>query len=62
MIYRMGGKMEGIRRPTEEQWEVSKKAIDIDRAVQSLVGAIPYMDMSLEELREERLKRYENMM
>ena len=39
----------------------SKKAAEIDQALQSLVGAIPYTDMSLEEMREERLKKYENI-
>lgn len=52
-------KLEVIILPAEEQKMVSKKTADIDKALQSLVGAIPYTDMSLEELREERLKKYE---
>lgn len=39
----------------------SKRAADIDYALQSLTGAIPYTDMSLKELREERLKEYEHI-
>ena len=54
-------KLEVIILPAEEQEKLSKKAADIDQALQSLVGAIPYTDMSLEELREERLKKYENI-
>lgn len=34
----------------------SEKAIDIDHALQLLVGAILYTDMSLEELRGEGYK------
>ena len=49
-------KLEVLILPVEEPEKSSKKAADIDRALQSLVGAIPYTDMSLEELREERLK------
>lgn len=51
-------KLEVIILPIEEHEEGIKKAADIDYALQSLVGVIPYMDMSLEELREERLKNY----
>ncbi|MCM1086881.1 MAG: hypothetical protein NC318_02640 [Blautia sp.] len=54
-------KLEVLILPADEQEKSSKKAIDIDKALQSLVGAIPYTDMSLEELREERLKKYENI-
>lgn len=54
-------KLEVIILPAEEQQKTSKRAADIDHALQSLVGAIPYTDMSLEELREERLKKYENI-
>ncbi|MDE7283044.1 MAG: hypothetical protein K2N85_05605 [Lachnospiraceae bacterium] len=54
-------KLEVIVLPAEEQEKSSKKAVDIEQALQSLVGAIPYTDMSLEELREERLKKYENI-
>lgn len=54
-------KLEVIVLPVEEQEKVSKKTADIDQALHSLVGAIPYTDMSLEELKEERLKKYENI-
>lgn len=54
-------KLEVIVLPAEEQEKSSKKAAEIDQALQSLVGAIPYTDMSLEELREERLKKYKNI-
>lgn len=54
-------KLEVIVLPVEEQEKSSKKAAEIDQTLQSLVGAIPYTDMSLEELREERLKKYENI-
>lgn len=52
-------KLEVIILPAEESEKVSKKTADIDQALQSLVGAIPYTDMTLEELREERLRKYE---
>lgn len=54
-------KLEVIILPAEEQENTPKKATDIEQALQSLVGAIPYTDMSLEELREERLKKYEDI-
>lgn len=54
-------KLEVIVRPTEEQTEKSKDAFDIESAIQSLVGAVPYTDMSLSEIREERLQKYENI-
>ena len=54
-------KLEVIILPAEEQEKPFKKAVEIDQALQSLAGAIPYTDMSLEELREERLKKYENI-
>lgn len=54
-------KLEVIILPAEEQQKTSNRATDIDQAIQSLIGAIPYTDMSLEELREERLKKYENI-
>lgn len=53
-------KLEVIILPVEEQ-KVSKKTADIEQAIQGLIGAVPYTDMSLEELREERLKRYEDI-
>lgn len=54
-------KLEVIVLPAEEQEKPLRKAADIDQAIQSMIGAIPYTDMSLEELREERLKKYENI-
>ena len=51
-------KLEVIVLPTEEK-EIVEKEVDVQSTVQSLVGAIPYTDMSLSELREERLKKYE---
>lgn len=50
-------KLEVIVLPTEEKETVEKE--NINDIVQSLVGAVPYTDMSLSELREERLKKYE---
>lgn len=32
---------------------------ELDRAIQTLIGAVPYTEMSLSELRKERLKKYE---
>ncbi len=52
-------KLEVIILPAEESEKVSKKTADIEQALQSLAGAIPYTDMTLEELREERLRKYE---
>lgn len=54
-------KLEVIVLPAEEQPQMSKRTSDIDQAIQSLLGAVPYTDMSLEELREERLEKYENI-
>lgn len=54
-------KLEVIILPAEEQQKTLKRTSDIEQAIQSLIGAIPYTDMSLEELREERLKKYENI-
>lgn len=54
-------RLEVIILPAEEQEKASKKVADIEQALQALVGAIPYTDMSLEEVREERLKKYENI-
>lgn len=51
-------KLEVLIFPAEEQESVKRKA-DIESVVQSLIGAIPNTDMSLEELREERLQKYE---
>lgn len=51
-------KLEIIVLPTEEEVPVQQKA-DVPGIVQSLVGSIPYTDMTLSELREERLGKYE---
>ncbi|MCI6996882.1 MAG: UDP-N-acetylenolpyruvoylglucosamine reductase [Eubacterium sp.] len=37
----------------------NKKSEDVESIVQSLVGVIPSIDMSLEDFREERLRKYE---
>lgn len=54
-------RLEVIVLPTEEPAETQKTAADIERAIESLTGAVPYTDMSLSELREERLRKYENI-
>ena len=54
-------KLEVIVLPVEESIEKSKKTSDIEKAIQSLVGAVPYTGMSLSELREERLQKYEDI-
>ena len=51
-------KLEVLVFPTEER-ESEREKIDIESVVQSLIGAIPDVDMSLEELREERRHKYE---
>ena len=51
-------KLEVLVFPTEEQ-ESKKEKIDIESVVQSLIGVIPDVDMTLEELREERRHKYE---
>ena len=51
-------KLEVLVFPTEEREAESEKA-DIESVVQSLIGAIPDTDMSLEEFREERRHKYE---
>lgn len=51
-------KLEIIVLPTDEDTPVQQKA-DVEDVVQSLVGAIPYTSLTLSELRDERLKRYE---
>ena len=45
----------------EEQEKTPEKAVEIAHALQSLVGVIPYTDMSLKELKKERLKKYEDI-
>ena len=54
-------KLEVIILPAEEQEKTSRKAVEIDQALQSLIGSISYTDMTLKELREERLRKYENI-
>lgn len=51
-------KLEIIVLPVEESAS-AESSEDISSIIQSLVGAIPYTDQSLEELREERLEKYE---
>lgn len=43
--------------PVDKDIPVQSKA-DVGAIVQSLVGAIPYTNLALSEIREERLKRY----
>lgn len=54
-------KLEVIVLPAEEHPKTSKRTSDIDQAIQSLLGAVPYTYMPLEKLGEERLKKYENI-
>ncbi len=51
-------KLEVIVLPVEDPVPVQKNA-DIMGTIQSLVGAVPYTDQSLEALRAERLEKYE---
>lgn len=51
-------KLEVIILPVDEPTPVPKKS-DVMETIQSLVGAIPYTNRSLEELRAERLEKYE---
>lgn len=51
-------KLEIIILPTDEPAARTKQT-DTSSVVQSLVGAIPYTNLSLSELREERLGKYE---
>ena len=51
-------KLEVIVLPAEERVEW-KEMTDVKLAVQALVGAIPNENMTLEDYREERLKKYE---
>ncbi len=51
-------KLEIIVLPTDEQ-DSAEKARDVANIVQSLVGAIPHTELSLDELRKERLEKYE---
>ena len=51
-------KLEVLVFPMEEQ---ESEKTDIESVVQSLIGAIPTTDMSLEEMREERQLKYETV-
>ena len=51
-------KLEVIVLPTEED-AVTQQKTDVPSIVQSLVGAIPHTDITLSELRDERLEKYE---
>ncbi len=53
-------KLEVIVLPADESEQVSEgQTKDIHSIVQSLVGSIPHTDLSLNALRDERLKKYE---
>lgn len=54
-------RLEVIVIPVEERVATAKNASDIDKAIRAISGAVPYTDMSLAELREERLQKYENI-
>jgi hypothetical protein len=47
--------------PTDEETKSELDATEIDCAIQALIGAVPYTEMSLSELREERQQKYENV-
>lgn len=51
-------RLEVIVLPAEEHAPNAKET-DVKAVVESLIGAIPYTDLSLAELREERLSKYE---
>lgn len=51
-------KLEVLVFPMEEQ---ESEKTDNESVVQSLIGAIPATDMSLEEMREERRLKYETV-
>lgn len=44
-----------------DSFQRQKREQKMESAVQSLVGMIPYTDLSLAELREERLKKYDRI-
>ena len=50
-------KLEIIVLPTDEETTTRQKA-DVPCIVQSLVGAVPHTDMTLSELRDEKLEKY----
>ena len=53
-------KLEIIVLPANEPEQTSEEQTkDIQTIVQSLVGSIPHTDLSLNVLRDERLKKYE---
>ena len=53
-------KLEIIVLPTDEPEQTSEEQTkDIQTIVQSLVGSIPHPNLSLNALRDERLKKYE---
>ena len=53
-------KLEIIVLPADEPEQTSEEQTkDVQNIVQSLVGSIPHTDMSLNALRDERLKKYE---
>lgn len=54
IIQGMKGLYEGSGNSKE-----NKKSEDVESIVQSLIGALPSTDMSLEDFREERLRKYE---
>ena len=47
-------RLEVIVMPAEQDVS-AKESVNVDEVVNSLLGAIPYTDMTLDELREERL-------
>jgi hypothetical protein len=49
--------MEVVHEYIETQSEPDETEVDI--AIQTLIGAVPYTEMSLSEIREERLRKYE---
>ncbi len=51
-------KLEIIVLPADEDTPVQQRA-DMADVVQPLVGAIPYTDLTLSELRDERLGKFE---
>lgn len=53
-----GRRLEVIVLPADEQISVEQRA-DVQDIVLSLIGALPHTDLSLEELRGERLGKYE---
>jgi hypothetical protein len=54
-------KLEVIIMPAEEEERPKMSDSRIDSAIQTLLGAVPYTEKSLSELREERLQKYETI-